>query len=1296
MNRAKESIVLKVKKQLWRRQIRDLESYLGVSDKLEDDLATVQDARMSGTCAWFSANEGYQKWKDFAPGVPNVLWVSGNPAAGKSVLSGYVVGQLQEMNTDYSYFFFKYGDKSKSRLSACLRSLAFQMAYANVQIRETILEMHRDDVKFDNNNERIIWRKLFLSGIFQADFPRHYCVIDALDECEDSASLFDLMLDNLDGSIPLRVFITSRGSPELEKRFSNLGTDRLYTKRIVTADTLSDIKFLCEAKAKSLVLKNDRDRADLVNKILEKSQGSFLWTVLVLNEMLNSHSEKEIIQVLNDVPRDMKPLYQRTLTSMSQVARGKKLSKAILVWTTCATRPLTTEQLDGALRLDVEDSFLNLKESIVALCGQLVTVDKFNNVQMVHETAREFLLADELESEFAINKTEAHTRIARACLLYLTGDEMRPPRISRRGSAMNTTGKRAEFSIYACAAFSYHLAKADPLAKDILALVDKFLELNVLSWIEIIAQTQNLVPLVRVAKNLRIYLNSSAAVWSPLTREVQTIRSWTTDFIRIAAKFADALITSPPAIYSLILPFCPTESAVYRTAGTGRRLTIVGLSNAQWDDRLSCIDYHQGQTSAICHGDSFFAVGLTTGTVALYHATSCQEYKLLNHGEAVKFLKFKSKTDLMASCGMKAIRIWDIRSGEVIYNFQAPHRPIGLAFDKNLLVVLSYKNHLASWDLDDDGAQQPDRPWNDSGEHTNTPSRRPPCAISISFGHRMLAVAYSGRPIVLWDLEETTYYGCCGKKLSNGDTSTHPVTALVFNPNPAISLLAVSYLDGELVLLDPFNDHELASFRAECHTLAASPDGRLLAGGAGSGTIQIYEFDTLRLLYRVRSSSFYIKQLAFSKDSFHFADIRGSQCNIWEPAVLLRDLLADDSSEATSTSIVEAIAPDTEAKISAITLHPKGEVVFCGKDDGSVCLYDLKTGAQLRRLYHHKSQVRILTWWSQSNVIMSVDASNGIIAWNLTKTQKEGWVTETILFQSRLNCGKSIIQVLHSEAACKFILSTRESDHLWSINGYEENTRTYSNKSVNRKWIQHQQSPLHIICIEGAAARIHTWNDWSEIKCVSFTADFTGLQLKSVAFYTTGHRRRMLLELSELNGSPDTRRLHLIDAVSLNVENNCPVETRSEAVLIGNGDPVFIKKKAIVVPVSTPIYGSQLDVLAHCVAHVINLSDVGRVVFLDNHSWVCSADLEGLGTSSISYTRHFFVPYDWLSGIRDVISTATQRDVLFARNGDFVIIKGGLDYSEMLTVGVKDFGTENTEGLLSVPAGRQVQNGNSV
>lgn len=1245
-------------------QLKDLESYLGVLDKFDSDLATAQEARLSGTCEWFSTKNAFLDWKNFGQLAPTVLWIGAKPAAGKSILAGYAFDHLQKERKKSSFFFFKYGDKSKSRLGACLRSLAFQMACSDFAVRQKLLEMQRDNIKFDRDNERTIWRKLFLSGIFKTTFSSHYWIIDALDECVNPLALFDLILNNLESSMPLRVLITSRITGDLKESFKSLSPRRYQLQQISTADTLPDIKLLVQSKAKAFHLQNEDDRTALVEKILQKSNGSFLWTILVVNELSKCYSQKDINQVLDDVPSDMKPWYQRTLETMSQNTRGRKLARAILIWATCATRPLSLMELDIALKLDVNETCHGLEQTITALCGQLVAIDRLDRVQMVHETAREFLLDANLNSELAIKPMEAHTRIAKACLIHLTRDEMKPPRTGRCQSSIAI--KRGEFSQYACTTFSYHLANANPRSNDLLSLVDKFLKLNVLSWIEIIAQTQDLILFIRVAKHLRSYLNACSTERSPLSREVSLIRGWTTDLIRITAKFADALVLSPSAIYSLVLPFCPTASSVYKTANNGRRLTIVGFSNSQWDDRISCIDFNQGQTSAISAGDQFLAVGLTNGSINLYHASSYQEYRSLNHGEAVKFLQFKEKSDLMASCGMKNIKIWDIRRGEIVYSFQAPQRPICLAFDQNLLMAASHQNSLATWDLDNDGARKPDRLWNDSLDQTTTQLRRPPCAISISVSHQMLAVAYSGKPILLWDLAGDMFYGNCGRKLSNGETSTHVISALVFNPNANIGLLAASYLDGQLAILDPFNDQEQCSFRADCHTLAASSDGRLLAGGAGSGIIQVYEFDTLRLLYRVKSSNFYIKQLAFSPDGLHFTDIRGSQCNVWEPAVLLRDIAGDDSSEDSSTSVVEAISSDSKVRISAMIVHQDLEVAFCGKEDGSVSVYNVRSGVQMGTLYHHKSLVRIVTWWPLTGVVMSVDTSNTIFAWKLQQGKPPSWKIDTQLFQCRLDCGSTIIQVLPGEAAGKFILSTRESDHFWSITGHEERVLGHSGKPRIRKWIQHLQSQLQIICIDGSYAKIYLWDDWSEVACVCLDIDVEGLQLKSIFPFIMERKPQVLLEMSELDGSANTRELYSVDValfdISINTKQNQEIDsTNTREVTASLQSPI---PHALL----SPRLRSQIDFLADYVSHIIGISESGKLVFLDTHSWVCSASLESTFGSSVSYSRHFFVPYDWFSGTRDIVCGLARRDVIFARNDDVAIIKGGLEYVEKVGV----------------------------
>jgi WD40 repeat protein len=857
---------------------------------------------------------------------------------------------------------------------------------------------------------------------------------------------------------------------------------------------------------------------------------------------------------------------------------------------------------------------------------------------------------------------------------------MKPPRSNLRRSSINMPAKRADFSVYAYAAFSYHLSKADPLSSDLFILVEQFLKSNVLSWIEAIAESQNLSQLIRTSKNLRTYLSACSVERSPLNPRIQGLRGWTTDLIRIAAKFSSALIASPSAIYARIPPFCPTESMIYNTVSQGRRLTVLGASSEHWDDRLSCIDFRQGQPSSLSYGDEFIAVGLTTGAIALYHVASYQEYKVLDHGETLKFITFKSKTDLMVTCGMRTIKVWDIRSGKVLHNLQSPQRPLGMAIDKNTLLVASHQNYIASWNLELDALPKPDRPWSDSSTETSTSMHRPPCALTISVSHEILAIAYSGQPIMLWDLAEDAYIGSCGKKLSSGATSTHVVVSLAFNPNPNIGLLAAAYLDGDLALLDPFSNQQLECFRANCHTLTVSPNGRLLAAGAGNGTIDIYEFDTLKLLYSVKSSNHYIKQISFTKDSLHLADIRGSQCTVWEPPALLRDSLSDDYSGTTSASIVDIVSLDAKVKITTMVVHPLEEVIFCGKDDGAVDLYYCKTAANCRTLYCHKSLVRLLSWCQQNDIIMSVDASNRIFAYKIQKSEGKGWLADQmIIFRSHLDSEKAIVNLLVGEAAGKFVVSTRESDHLWTLDGHQEAERTHLDRPGIRKWILHPKSPLHMIRVDNSDARIYRWSDWSEVASFPLAMDggLAQLQPKSLNLYQSGQEQRILLELSERDGSAKASGLLILDETQLaiGISSNSP-EREELSHTDAESGPVLTNRGKGVAMMSTSVQllSSQLNGLAHKVAHVIGISDSGKLIFLDHWSWVCSADLSthrlelDEGLCSLDYFRHFFVPYDWFAGTRDVICALAQSDLLFVRSSGLAVVRGCFEYAERIIV----------------------------
>lgn len=1268
-----------------RERIKNLKNYLKLSDFLDDDLASVCEARMPGSCGWISTKANYVNWKDGGTENDRTLWIKGKPATGKSVLAGYIINQLKESGQACSYFFFKHGDKSKSSLDRCLRSLAFQMASTYTEAGDAILEMQSDGVCLDRVDERTLWRMLFLSRIFQATMPRYYWVIDALDECSNSPALLPSILSNLSESIPLRILVTSRDTVDLEQGFSDIAPKLFQSLPISITDTESDLRLLVVRKTQALEVVEPDQRGTLAEKILDKAKGSFLWTILVLGELLRCHSRKEIHQILEDVPRGMELLYKRILNSMSQATRGKELAKVILMWAVCGVRPLTISELDGALTLDTHDSFPRLEQSISALCGQLVVVDKYRRVNMVHETAREFLLTAGLESEFSIERTKAHTRMANVCLSYLAGEEMKPPRNGRHRSSASPLAKRLDFAGYAYTEFSYHLSRADPLAAETFHLVLKFLKSNVLTWIETIAESLNLNHLIRASKYLKTYVNSCAAERSPLDPQIGALRQWTTDLARIPAMFAKALTASPSAIYSLIPPFCPTKSMVYNTGVSGRRLSVLGAVNKQWDDRLLCIDFRQGQPRTLRYGEEFLAVGLISGTVVLYHTTSYQEYRVLEHGEAVSFIAFKTRTDLVATCGMKMTKVWDIRSGQVVHSLASPSRPLGMEFNGERLLIACRNNYVTTWDLGyDPPPQAVQKPWSDTDtpETDRASPRGTPCALALSTNHGMLAVAYSGRPITLWDMEEDAYAGNCGKKLSSGETSTHVVVALAFNPNPDISLLAVAYLDGDLALLDPFADRQLECFRANCQTLAPSPNGRLLAAGGANGIIQVYEFDTFKLLYRVKSANSFIKQLSFDRDSMLLADIRGAQCTVWEPEALLRESLGDESSGATFTTMVETVSVEAKAKITAMVVHHTSEVIFCGKDDGSVVLYQQKTAARLGTLYSHKSPVRLLAWIERRDALLSVDASNGIFLYRIRKSGDKGWLSDlTVLFKSRLDSEKAIVDVLVGEIAAKLLVSTRESDHLFNLDsGNYEREQTYAQMPGARKWLPHPESPFHLICVDKVKICAYRWIDWTNVLSIEWSMINDTAELKSAIILSSGQNQRIILNLLHPYSLTNANRIAIIDTDCLSVKGN------GSSLLLGKQLDAMAALDQLpmdensenMVATSTPAAALRLRMteLNLSIAHVIGIHESRKLVFLNRSSWICSVDLgeSGLGiaqrktSTTIEIFEHFFVPYDWFAGKRELVCDLAKKDIMLTRGGDLAVIRGGLDHVEKVCI----------------------------
>ncbi|KAL8952405.1 MAG: hypothetical protein Q9222_001682 [Ikaeria aurantiellina] len=1065
--------------------MKALTEYLGQGDMPDNDLANLLDQRMDGTCQWFTDDTDYNSWRTGAKDASKVLWLTGQPATGKSTIAAYVVKQLYDCNMDCGYFFFRHGDRSKSSVATMLRSFAYQMALTNPRIRSEILSMHDNGVAIDADDERTIWRSIFLTRIFRTDFHQPYFwIIDALDECTNLNCLLP-MLARIDKSIPLRILVTSRPSSVIQTLILQERLHVLY-KTLTVESSYQDIRCVLEANARFLPIDDPTACEALIARILDKANGCFLWATLVLKELEITHSEQQIQEVLDSVPGEMDSLYTRILDTMATVPRNQKLAQAILRWTVCAVRPLTVEELKEAIRLDLGEIIPRLERTVESVCGHLIHVDGSSRVQLVHQTVRAYLIQNDLTSDFAVNRVREHSRLAEVCLQYLCSDEMKSSRFRRRGSATRTA-KKSVFADYAAIYFSEHIVRSSSSSDEQMARLHKFMDTNILSWIEIVALAGDLYFLTQTAKNLKAYMERRAKYRSPLGQEVHTVSSWVSDLIHLVTTFGRSLLISPSSIHFLVPPVCPRNSIIYQQYHEYPRcLEVVGQAELEWDDRLSCITFSECQVLAVACRDARFAIGLSDGRIILYHTSTCQEAGNLLHGtDAVRFLELGSANTFLASGGRRNVVLWDVIAGTKLWEASITQRLLGLGFNESdtLLIGTTVANCTKFWNVDN-GHELETLLVSDQVEDESDGYQRPPSHAEICGELNLLAVGYRQRPINLWDLEDKSFIGQFHK--SAPDVYPGPLlVAMVFNPNPDMNLAAASYQDGDLVVFDPWNQRQHAISEANAHVLAASPDGATLATGDSNGTIQVFDFETLRLLYRSCASDLDVRAIVFASNNVRFFDIRRDHCNVWEPSAIIRQT---DSGDGSSEYCSEGIMPDVETsearpwgddETMTAMVSDGSDLLFCGKENGSVVVYDTKNGQQLQELYTHTTQtaIIILTWNLEGNILVSADRSSRFQVRKLSRLASGLWIAEEPLINQSI--GQALRQALISSDGKMILLSAISSDQIWGLDGKQLATRTVAGRQSWR-WINLPSSPPKLLLVTDGEVQHF---DWQTLKC---------------------------------------------------------------------------------------------------------------------------------------------------------------------------------------------------------------------
>ena len=393
-------------------------------------------SRADGTCQWITSNELYTSWLNARSGL---LWISGGPGKGKTMLSIFLAEELQQCtaiwrNAVFLEFFCDNKDEKRNTANSIICGLLFQLLKLQPKLSSHITPTFQVQQQslFAGSSFETLWR-IFKNMVCDPVLGSVYCVLDGLDECDETSSeLLLRRLKNLftrpneSSSCRLHLIVVSRDLPdvipEVLSSFSRIRLDPDADSEVnVDIQRFIDVK-IDELSAYRRYPQSLRDK---VQKAFQnRAKGTFLWVGIVAQE-LRRYKATEAEKALDLFPSGLEELYSRMLLQVDTSHR--EFVAKILRWVVMAVRPLTLSELSAALQADITPSADFNREEImrdqISYCGYFLTI-KEEEVNLLHQSAKEYLLGGSLHSSpdletFHIDEAKANLDIARTCFQCL-------------------------------------------------------------------------------------------------------------------------------------------------------------------------------------------------------------------------------------------------------------------------------------------------------------------------------------------------------------------------------------------------------------------------------------------------------------------------------------------------------------------------------------------------------------------------------------------------------------------------------------------------------------------------------------------------------------------------------------------------------------------------------------------------------------------------------------------------------------------------------------------------------------
>jgi len=271
----------------------------------ELDLEQALQDRTESTLEWIWEHPRFFRWKAQAqvsehPNSP-IFWIQGNPGSGKTVLAGSIISGLPVVDSTSStdcpsetlYYFFNQTSHMRGTRNSHInayRALAAQL-YHRFNHLEKVHNVFAMGITKMTTKLTPASESELVEAISQClpHLPNLFIVLDALDECENTEKLLNQVREWCNLS-PLRVLLLSRPDLAALRRSIPEDSQMLLDRNFVNVDIATYLRPEIQNMCQKRLLPNHADVDSIVNHLVDRAEGMFLWARLMVNYLISEEA----------------------------------------------------------------------------------------------------------------------------------------------------------------------------------------------------------------------------------------------------------------------------------------------------------------------------------------------------------------------------------------------------------------------------------------------------------------------------------------------------------------------------------------------------------------------------------------------------------------------------------------------------------------------------------------------------------------------------------------------------------------------------------------------------------------------------------------------------------------------------------------------------------------------------------------------------------------------------------------------------------------------------------------------